>query len=102
MRNHAKSYRFGGSWAGIETEEPERDAEPPIFTYDAWLGVSNFVVLATARFCNTLVIWLLQIHPVPRAIQNSSPSHVQYHDSKTQVGWFFVPAHLPVTCKGDL
>ena len=76
MRNHAKSFRSGGSWAGIETEGPERAAEPLIFPYDAWLGVSNFVVLATACFCNTLVIWLLQIRPVPRAIQNSSPSHV--------------------------
>lgn len=56
MRNHAKSFRFGGSWAGIETEGLERTAEPLIFPYDAWLGVSNFVVLATARFCNTLVI----------------------------------------------
>jgi hypothetical protein len=56
MRNHAKSFRFGGSWAGIEIEGPEKAAEPPNFTYDTWLGVSNFVVLATARFCNTLVI----------------------------------------------
>lgn len=56
MRNHAQSFRSGGSWAGIETEGLERAAEPLIFTYDAWLGVSNFVVLATARFYNTLVI----------------------------------------------
>ena len=56
MRDHAKSFRFGGSWAGIETERPERATEPLIFPYDVWLGVSNFVVLATARFCNTLVI----------------------------------------------
>ena len=76
MRNHAKSSRSGGSWAGIETERPERAAEPLIFPYDAWLGVSNFVVLATAHFYNTLVIWLLQIYPVPRAIKNNSPSHV--------------------------
>ena len=56
MRNHAKSFRFGGSWAGIETDGLERAAEPLIFPYDAWLGVSYFVVLATACFCNTLVI----------------------------------------------
>lgn len=56
MRSHAKSFRFGGSWAGIDAEGPERAAEPLIFPYDAWLGVSNFVVLATVRFYNTLVI----------------------------------------------
>ena len=40
----------------IDTEGSERIAEPLILPYGAWLGVSNFVVLATARFYNTLVI----------------------------------------------
>ena len=37
--NHANAFKIGGSWVGIETEGPERAAEPLIFTYDAWLGV---------------------------------------------------------------
>ena len=40
----------------MEAERSERADEPLIFPYDAWLGVSNFVVLATAPFYNTLVI----------------------------------------------
>lgn len=36
MRNHAKSFRFGGSWAGIETEGPERAVEPPELEQIRW------------------------------------------------------------------
>ena len=91
--NHVNAFQIGGSWVKMVTEGAERTADPPIFTYYAWLGVSRFVVLATACFCKTLVILLLQIRPVPRAIQNNSPSHVPFSTTSLNSGrLLFAPA----------